>query len=107
MKKSKAQSKRSTYTPDPQLIYEVQRVLRGRIFHGDVPVELHGLDEQKRFVCSIWLALKPYALSMTITQTNANLSFRAETIISRVFKIFYSNSSFRAHLFMFIHDFTT
>lgn len=53
MKKSKAQSKRSTYTPDPQLIYEVQRVLRGRIFHGDVPVELHGLDEQKRFVCSI------------------------------------------------------
>ena len=51
MKKSKAQSKRSTYTLDSQLIGEVQTVLRGRIFRGDVPVELHGLDEQKRFVC--------------------------------------------------------
>ena len=51
MKKSKAQSKRSSFTPDPQLIGEVQTVLRGRIFRGDVPVELHGLDEQKRFVC--------------------------------------------------------
>ena len=50
MKKSKAQSKRSSYTPDPQLIGEVQSVLRGRIFHGDVPLELRGLDEQKRFV---------------------------------------------------------
>ena len=53
MKKSKAQSKRSCYTPDPQLIGEVQSVLRGRIFRGDVTVELHGLDEQKRFVCCI------------------------------------------------------
>ena len=51
MKKSKAQSKRTTCTPDPQLISEVQRLLRGRIFRGDVPVEVHGLDEQRRFVC--------------------------------------------------------
>ena len=51
MKKSKAQSKRNSNTPDPQLIGDVQSALRGRIFRGDVPVELHGLDEQKRFVC--------------------------------------------------------
>ena len=54
MKKSKAQSKRTTYIPDLQLICEVQSVLRGRIFHGEVPVELHGLDEQKRcaYLCA-------------------------------------------------------
>ena len=51
MKKSKAQPKRSSYTPDPQLTGDVQSVLRGRIFRGDVPAELHGLDGQKRFVC--------------------------------------------------------
>ena len=52
MKRSKAHSKRRTYTPDSQLISEVQNVLRGRIFHGDVPHELHGLEEQKRSVRS-------------------------------------------------------
>ena len=50
MKKSKSQSKRKTYIPDGQLTDEVQSVLRGRIFRGDVPQELHGLEEQKRFV---------------------------------------------------------
>jgi len=88
MKKSKLQSKRTTCTPDPQLIGEVQSVLRGRIFRGDVPAELHGLDEQKRFVCyvetkSLRLALNLFALSMKNTQTNilsnTILSFRAET----------------------------
>ena len=82
MKKSKAQSERSCYTPDPQLIGEVQSVLRGRIFRGDVTVELHGLDEQKRFVVlykSLRLALNLFALSMKKTQTNAILSIRAET----------------------------
>ena len=49
MKKSKPQSKRTTYTPDPQLICEVQRVLRGRIFQAKVPPQLHGLEEQKRY----------------------------------------------------------
>ncbi|KAL9966080.1 hypothetical protein ACROYT_G024094 [Oculina patagonica] len=48
MKKSKSNSKRSTHTPDPRLIFEVQSVLRGRIFHGDIPPVQHGLEEQKR-----------------------------------------------------------
>lgn len=47
MKKSKSKSTRSTYTPNPQLICEVQSVLRGRIFRGNVPPLQHGLEEQK------------------------------------------------------------
>ena len=50
MRKSRPQSKRSIYTPDPQVICEVQNMLRGRIFHADVPTQLHGLEEQKRLV---------------------------------------------------------
>ena len=48
MKRSKSHSKRRTYVPDPHVINEVQSVLRGRIFHGDIPPDLHGLEEQKR-----------------------------------------------------------
>ena len=48
MKRSKSQSKNRTYTPNRESIGEVQNVLRGRIFHGDVVSELHGLEEQKR-----------------------------------------------------------
>ncbi|XP_068716512.1 origin recognition complex subunit 4-like isoform X1 [Montipora foliosa] len=48
MKKSKSQLKRRTHFPDATVTDEVQNVLRGRLFHGDVPEELHGLEEQKR-----------------------------------------------------------
>lgn len=48
MKKSKLQSKRGVRNPDPQIICEVQSVLRGRIFHADVPPQMHGLEGQKR-----------------------------------------------------------
>ena len=50
MKKSKPQSKRGVRNPDPQTICEAQSVLRGRIFHADVPRQMHGLEEQKRLV---------------------------------------------------------
>ena len=50
MKKSKSQLKRRTHFPDATVTDEVQNVLRGRLFHGDVPEELHGLEEQKRQV---------------------------------------------------------
>ena len=65
MKKSKSQSKRKTYIPDGQLINEVQSVLRGRIFHGDVPQDLHGLEEQKRLVQGI--LANSHALDVTLT----------------------------------------
>ena len=50
MKKSKPQSKRGVRNSDPQIICEVQSVLRGRIFHADVPPQMHGLEGQKRLV---------------------------------------------------------
>lgn len=48
MKRCKSHSKRRTIVPDSHVINEVQNVLRGRIFHGDIPPDLHGLEEQKR-----------------------------------------------------------
>ncbi|KAK2548014.1 Cyclin-dependent kinase 2 [Acropora cervicornis] len=48
MKRSKSQLKRRTLLHDGTAIIEVQNLLRGRLFHGDVPEELHGLQEQKR-----------------------------------------------------------
>ncbi|XP_067022286.1 origin recognition complex subunit 4-like [Acropora muricata] len=48
MKRSKSQLKRRTLVHDGTAIIEVQNLLRGRLFHGDVPEELHGLEEQKR-----------------------------------------------------------
>ena len=49
MKKSNSQLKRRTLLHDGTAINEVQNFLRGRLFHGDVPEELHGLEEQKRY----------------------------------------------------------
>lgn len=56
MKRSKSQLKRRTLLHDATTIIEVQNLLRGRLFHGDVPKELHGLEEQKRFSFDVGLA---------------------------------------------------
>lgn len=55
MKRSKSQLKRRTLLHDGTAIIEVQNLLRGRLFHGDVPEELHGLEEQKRFTFDVGL----------------------------------------------------
>lgn len=89
MKRWKSHSKRRTIVPDSHVINEVQNVLRGRIFHGDIPPDLHGLEEQKRELLDLIKRCAQYGESnsvLLIGPRGSGKSLLVKTILEDLYK---------------------